>query len=81
MGSSGEAPMTDPTTRTGGRAMTLTTEQGTLMQSEGVYQVRWHERLLLFTVELQTGQIGGGRTIRDAIEKARQDPFCGGTQE
>jgi hypothetical protein len=46
------------------------------MEAEGVYQIRRHDRLNIFTVELTTGQVGAGRTIRDAISKATQDTFC-----
>jgi hypothetical protein len=41
------------------------------MEAEGVYQVRRHKRLGQFTVEMESGAIGAGRTIREAIESAR----------
>ena len=47
------------------------------MEAEGVYQIRRHKTLLMFTVEMTDGRIGGGRTIRAAIEAAHKDTFCG----
>ena len=41
------------------------------MEGEGLYQVRRHKELKMFTVEMTDGRIGGGRTIRDAIEDAK----------
>lgn len=46
------------------------------MDAEGVYQIRRHKKISAFTVTLETGQIGGGRTIRQAIEKAKTDTLC-----
>lgn len=46
---------------------------GAAMQAEGLYQVRWHRNFRHFTVELESGQIGGGKTIREAIENAHTD--------
>lgn len=43
------------------------------MEAEGIYQIRRHPRLLMFTVTMQDGRIGGGRTIRAAIETAKRD--------
>lgn len=41
------------------------------MEAEGVFQIRWHRRLLRYTVQLEDGGIGGGKTPREAIEDAR----------
>lgn len=41
------------------------------MEDEGIFQVRWHGVNWGFTVELTDGKIGGGKTIREAIEDAR----------
>ena len=46
------------------------------MEAEGVFQIRRHKNLHIFTVEMTDGRIGGGRTIREAIDKALADPFC-----
>jgi len=46
------------------------------MEAEGVYQIRRHPRILMFTVTMQDGRIGGGRTIRAAIEAAKRDTLC-----
>lgn len=46
------------------------------MEAEGIYQIRRHRKLQMFTVEMADGRIGGGRTIRAAIDKALADTFC-----
>ena len=46
------------------------------MEAEGVYQIRRHRTLQMFTVTMQDGRIGGGRTIRAAIEAAKRDTLC-----
>lgn len=51
------------------------------MEAEGVYQVRRHRALKMFTVQMEDGRIGGGRTIRAAIEAAHKDTFVGGLAE
>lgn len=40
------------------------------MEAEGLFQVRWHKKLKRFTIETDDGRIGGGNTIREAIESA-----------
>ena len=46
------------------------------MEDEGIYQIRRHPVLLMFTVQMTDGRIGGGRTIRKAIEAAKRDTLC-----
>jgi hypothetical protein len=46
------------------------------MDAEGIFQIRRHPKILMFTVQLQDGRIGGGRTIRAAIESAQKDTLC-----
>lgn len=46
------------------------------MEAEGIYQIRHHPRILAFTVTMQDGRIGGGKTIRAAIEAAKRDTLC-----
>jgi hypothetical protein len=43
------------------------------MEREGVFQIRYHRFLRHFTVQLESGQIGGGKTIRAAIDDAKTD--------
>ena len=43
------------------------------MEDEAIYQIRWHRFLRWFTVQMENGQIGGGKTIRAAIEDAKSD--------
>ena len=40
------------------------------MEAEGIFQIRRHQRLNIFTVEMDDGRIGAGRTIREAILKS-----------
>lgn len=47
------------------------------MEAEGVFQIRRHAGLHAFTVQLVDGRIGGGATIRAAIEDAANCPFRG----
>ena len=47
------------------------------MEAEGVFQVRWYSALRQYTVQLENGQIGGGKTFREAIEDAAKCPFHG----
>ena len=49
---------------------------GEAMEAESIFQVRWHRRLNIFTVEMEDGRIGAGRTIREAVTKSMQDTFC-----
>ena len=46
------------------------------MEDEGIYQIRRHPRILMFTVQMTDGRIGGGRTIRAAVEAAKCDTLC-----
>jgi hypothetical protein len=43
------------------------------MDAEGIFQIRRHSRVLAFSVQMTDGRIGSGRTIREAIESAKQD--------
>jgi hypothetical protein len=43
------------------------------MEAEGIFQIRRHQRLNIFTVEMVDGRIGAGRTIREAISKSVAD--------
>lgn len=47
------------------------------MEAEGIYQIRRHPKLHTFTVTMLDGRIGGGKTIRAAIEDAATCPFHG----
>ena len=47
------------------------------MEAEDIFQIRRHPRLLMFTVQMNDGRIGGGRTIRAAVEAARKDTLVG----
>lgn len=42
------------------------------MEGEGIYQIRRYQKLAMFTVEMVDGSIGGGRTIRAAIDAAKR---------
>lgn len=45
------------------------------MDAEGIFQIRHHKYLRNFTVEMVNGQIGGGKTVREAVEDAASCPF------
>ena len=47
------------------------------MEAEGIYQIRRHAGFYTFTVHMTDGRIGGGATIRAAIEDAAKCPFVG----
>ncbi|SCY69779.1 hypothetical protein SAMN05660666_02533 [Novosphingobium aromaticivorans] len=44
-----------------------------IMEREGITDVHHFKALGLFSVTLKTGQVGSGKTVGEALSKAKQD--------